>query len=308
MATEAEQSGQWHAAATHLGQLIAASPGDSALRRRGAEALGKLGDFDRSAEDLARLQASDLFHPDVIEAVTALAAWRRDATTFNAMSVRILALMGNRGLIRAFASRPDQFWLTVLAPSDSTRSHDVVAACDFVLQSSPDNPAWLGLRGAAGFRANQYEQARHDLRESIASYGKKLSESLARMPMLVKRPVVTEAAQVAPGCNEGTPREWVFLAMVEKRLGHPGEAKGWLAQTSKWLAMATHDPPDPAAFGGLSDPGSRAILRMNTADNVALPMGPVAEHFLGSWRQLLVLKVLEREATELIEGARRAPR
>jgi hypothetical protein len=71
--------------------------------------------------------------------------------------------------------------------------------------------------------------------------------------------------------------------------------------------MATHDPPDPAAFGGLSDPGSRAIVRMNAGGNVALKMRPVADHFLGSWRQLLAIKILEREATELIEGAGELP-
>jgi WD40 repeat protein/tetratricopeptide (TPR) repeat protein len=307
IASEAEQSGQWYAAATHLGQLIAARPHDSSLRRRRAEALARLGQFDRAAEDLARVQPSDLFHPDVFEARTVLAAWQRDATTYNAMSGRALALMGNRNLIRAFASRPDQFWLTVLAPSSSTRAQEVLAACDAVLESSPGNPAFLALHGAACFRCNRFERARQDLRESIASYGRKLSETVSRMPLFAKRPIVTDAAQVSPGCDEGTPREWVFLAMVEKRLGHVEAAKAWLAQTSKWLTMASHDPPDPAAFGGLSDPPSRAMVRMNAGGNVALTMRPLIEQFLGSWRQLLAIKVLEREATELIDGTGELP-
>jgi hypothetical protein len=219
------------------------------------------------------------------------------------MSARVLATMGNKSFIRAFASRPDQFWLTVLAPSSQTRAKEILEVCNIVLQSLPGNPAWLALRGAARYRAGELEPARQDLRESIASYGRSLSEAAARMPMLGKSAVVASAAEVAPGCTEGTPREWIILAMVEKRVGKVDEARGWLAQASNWIEMATHDPPDPAAFGGLSDPGTRVLLRVSAGNNVALKMHTVAEHFLGSWRQLLALKVLEREARDLIFGS-----
>ncbi len=306
-AMEAERYGRWHAAVVHLDPLVAASPGDSALLRRRAEALARIGRFDRAAEDFGRVRGGDLFHPDVRQAIAVLSAWCRDARAYQALSTTIFRSLPAVAFPARFISvGADLASPLVLAPVDAAWARELLALAERRLGASRDEPAPLAFRGAVRYRAGDVPGASRDLRDSVAAYGRKLRD-LSRFTR-VADPIVTDSTQVTPSCNEGTPREWVFLAMVEYRLGHVETARAWLVKTSHWLEMATRDPPDPAALGGLSDPGMRAILRMTRGVRMRPEMmGPGAsryltEPYLGTWRQLLALRVLVREATALVSG------
>jgi len=301
-------AGRWFAAVVHLDSLVAAAPNDASLRLRRGEALGRIGRLDRAAGDFAQSGKSHQFHPDVMEAIAVLAAWRRDPKICEVIGARIMDLTAPHRHIPGLAQQRDQLWLMVLAPSEAARARQILAVAESSASSSADDPAWLAARGGARYRAGDVEGAGRDLRESLAAYGRKLKAACRPMMMgAMTGSIVTDSAAVTPACDEGTPREWVFLAMVEHRVGHAETARAWLAKTSHWLEMAAHDPPDPAALGGLSDPGMRAILRMTAGVRMnPLLMGQnprfLTEPYLGSWRQLLALTVLVREAAALING------
>jgi tetratricopeptide (TPR) repeat protein len=76
----------------------------------------------------------------------------------------------------------------------------------------------------------------------------------------------------------GTAWDWLFLAMAHHRLGHAAEAKQWLAKAVQWIEKASNPKPDKAA-------------------GTPLP-----------WDQRLELKVLRREAEELILGKAAVPK
>jgi hypothetical protein len=312
-AAAAEAAGRWFAAVVHLDPLVAAAPEDGSLRIRRGEALGRIGRLDRAAVDFAHVGPSHRFHPDVIEAIAVLAAWRRDAPTFEAIGARITDLFAPGRGLAGMPQMPEQLRLLSLAPATPTRTQQTLAAAESGARAAPGDPVWLAVRGEARYRSGDFEGASDDLRESLAAYGRKLKA--VSQPTMVGAngdSIVIDSAAVTPACNEGTPREWSFLAMVERRLGHTETARAWLAKTSLWLELATRDPPDPAALGGLADPGMRAILRMTAGvrmNPILMGQNPrfLTEPYLGSWRQLLALKVLVREATAMINGADELP-
>lgn len=298
-AAEAERDWRWYAAVVHLDALVAAAPDDPAFRRRRAEVLARLGRFDRAAEDLKRLGPNDLNHPDVQEAIAVISAWLHDDRAHQAIGARL------SGLLR-FDSRSERGWLLVLSPGDGAGARAALGLAEMRLKTTPGDPGWLAVRGAARYRAGDLAGAEGDLKESVAAYGRKLRG----IPRFGGRneSVVTDAAQVTPACNEGTPREWVLLAMVEQRRGRHAVARAWLAKAAGWLELAQRDPPDPATLGGLSDPSTRSMLQMSPIATMRPDLfGPggfartFGEPYVGTWRQLLALRVLVRDASELID-------
>ena len=110
--------------------------------------------------------------------------------------------------------------------------------------------------------------------------------------------------------DEGTPADWLFLAMAEHHLGHPEVARARLDQAMRWLDQARRDPMHPSVLGAFSDPSARRLARM-AADGPMRPELPPslrgldpARLFLPNWRQMLTVEILRREAASLIGDPR----
>jgi tetratricopeptide (TPR) repeat protein len=82
-------------------------------------------------------------------------------------------------------------------------------------QTDADNPNVLNTLGAALYRAGRFDEAIRCL----------------------------EDAMKARGGGQGHPTDWPFLAMAHHRLGHPAEARRWLARLRDDRAIA--DPARP---------------------------------------------------------------
>ena len=74
--------------------------------------------------------------------------------------------------------------------------------------------------------------------------------------------------------NDGTPADWLFLAMAHHRLGRADEARKWLDKASRWIESHWAAEPGPAA-------------RQSS-----------------SWQLRLELRLLHREAMTLVNGPR----
>ena len=117
----------------------------------------------------------------------------------------------------------------------------------------------------------------------------------------------TGAVAATQDDDEGTPTDWLFLAMAEQQLNHTDEAGARLDQATRWIDQARRDPRHPWVLGAFSDPGGRQISRMTAGIQVLPGFAPTRRgksdpisYFMPTWRQMLVVEVLRREAASLI--------
>jgi tetratricopeptide (TPR) repeat protein len=96
--------------------------------------------------------------------------------------------------------------LAVLLPGTVKDLDKVVRLARVAVNSKPDEASYLGSLGAAFYRAGKYKDAREYLDRAVARHGK-----------------------------GGSVRTQLFLALAHQRLGHPAEAKTWLARAVKQL-------------------------------------------------------------------------
>jgi uncharacterized protein HemY len=103
--------------------------------------------------------------------------------------------------------------LAVLLPDTVKDFQEVVRLARVAVNSKPDDAGYLASLGAALYRAGKYQDAREYLDRDVVRHGM--------------------------GC---TVRTQLFLALVHQRLGHPAEAKTWLAGAVHQFE-ATKSPP-----------------------------------------------------------------
>ena len=95
--------------------------------------------------------------------------------------------------------------------------------------------------------------------------------------------------------------------MAEQQLNHTDEARARLDQATRWIDQARRDPRHPWVLSAFSDPGGRQISRMTAGIQVLPGFAPTRRgksdpisYFMPTWRQMLVVEVLRREAASLI--------
>jgi WD40 repeat protein/tetratricopeptide (TPR) repeat protein len=313
VASECETAGRWFAARVHLDAILAATPDDpepgrspAETYRRQGEALARLGEWDRAVADFARVVAESPLDVRAHEALVILLAYRGDRPAYQARCATLRRFVGPR------PSRSALEWidLMTLMPGGTDDPAGLIGAADAVAAvTTPGDAAPLATRGRACYRAERFKEAVRNLRESLAAYGRQLQGLQARglVGAAEGHAIAVYAAAVSPKGNAGTPFDWLFLALAEQRVGHTEAARAWLDEATRWIDQARRDPSHPSVLGGLSDPSSRALVRMMTGFQMRPELGPPGlggfsptQPYLPTWRQLLALEVLRREAASLI--------
>jgi predicted Zn-dependent protease len=103
--------------------------------------------------------------------------------------------------------------LAVLLPDTVKDFNGVIRLARVAVKSKPDEASYLGSSGAAFYRAGKYKDAREYLDRAVVRRGK-----------------------------GGSVRMQLFLALAHQRLGHPAEAKTWLARAVKQLEATKSAP------------------------------------------------------------------
>jgi WD40 repeat protein/tetratricopeptide (TPR) repeat protein len=163
---------------------------------RGA-AHAELGQWDRAAEDFRRIFTAD---PNKVQAAYSMAL--ADLAAGNAAAYR----KDCADILQRYSQWPNLTadmansiaWSCVLAPGAVADSARVVHLAEEAVKAGPGNAAFKNTLGAALYRAGQYDKA------------------LAQLDAAIKKQGV-----------EGTPGDWLFLALAHGRLGH-AEARQWL--------------------------------------------------------------------------------
>jgi tetratricopeptide (TPR) repeat protein len=300
---DCESLGQDFAALFHLQPLVDAAPDDPALRRRRAELSGRLGRWAEAEDDLGVFFARNPYDPDVVRGLAVLRARRGDRAGYRQLCGDLL-----RTAMRApspILAEP-ALQVATVAPGAVDDPAELVRLAERYAVSAPPR-VWgpLSVLGAARLRAGEIEESARDLREALAAYGRDLRQ---RAGLLARgTQFVTEAAAVTPECDQGTPRDWLFLAMAERRLGNLATARAWLEKASRWIELASLDPPDPSVLGGMGEPTQRALARVQSALGAALTARggvsrPGWRSHLPTWRQRLELSLLLEEAKAAVDG------
>jgi tetratricopeptide (TPR) repeat protein len=230
---EAENAGDWYAAAFHLRQLFEAEPASARDHYRCGLALAHLG---RKAEAAKELQAAldrkaDLYDREQAEAYAILEQWDAAARVYAAIVTPRIAFW-ETGLRYALVclARDDRAGYAATCSalleqhgkSDNPRAAMTAAwGCALVPQALPDlGPAVQAARraaearpkewgmhtvlGATLFRVGQQEEAVRELKQSI---------------------------ELDPA--GGWPMGFLLLAMAHHRLGKPAEARDWLEKATQ---------------------------------------------------------------------------
>ncbi len=111
------------------------------------------------------------------------------------------------------------------------------------------NPRMLGALAFVQYRAGHLEAARLSARKSIIAYAGR-----GRLPQLPGRKAQPDPQpeDVSPRRDDGTPREWLLMALVEARLGHAVAAAAWRDKAVGWLDRANMDPTHPDLLGAMN--------------------------------------------------------
>ena len=243
-AAECVQSAHWTSALWYLERLIAAKPNEWEWYAARAEVHDRLGraaereaDLDRAIQlgaggafllqlggDYARRDRWDkaiaCFNLAQERGPLLLEGWREQAlaqlrsSDIGAYGRLCRSLIAEAESISNVSFANEAAWMFVLGPNAVDDYERVLRLLSKALQPVPGietrRPAVLNTLGAALYRAGRYREAIDTLHEGM----------LARD-------------------GNGTPDDWVFLAMAHQQLGHTIEAKRWLEQVKKKLRVNT---------------------------------------------------------------------
>jgi WD40 repeat protein/tRNA A-37 threonylcarbamoyl transferase component Bud32/tetratricopeptide (TPR) repeat protein len=313
-AADSEMAGLAFAARVHLDGLIAAAPDDPdpglppirVYSRRG-EVLAELGEWDRAAADFAKVLMGSPVYPGARESLAVVQAFRGDHAAYRAACAPLLPSFQGA---RASVSSAEMEMVTLMPGALGNPEVIVNAAEQAMAASREGDPAPQAARGRAYYRAGRYGAAAQDLRASLATYARMTPSHLAARPARDGPPAPSAASGSAGATldgDEGTPSDWLFLAMAEQRLNHTEEARRRFDQATRWIDQARRDPRHPSVLGAFSDPTSRQIARMTVGIRVLPEFVPtmrgksdVLTQYMPTWRQMLILEILRREGASLM--------
>jgi tetratricopeptide (TPR) repeat protein len=233
-AAAAERRGSWFAAAFHLTRLLERTPGDAGLFARRGRAYAEqahwqpaLANFARASEleadntayryqhGLALLEQETIVTRAVSGACSVgLLAWPQGPGPLLSALPWVSRTTNRPGYRRLCAEMLERFGnttdapkaaavvsLAVLLPDAVQDFNEVIRLARVAVNSKPDDAGYLESLGGALYRAGQYQDARKYLDRAVVRHSQ--------------------------GGRVGTQ---LFLALVHQRLGHPAEAKAWLAR------------------------------------------------------------------------------
>lgn len=215
--------GNWFAAAFHLGRLIAAKPDHRPYFVQRGRAYFELEQWAKAAADYEQATQLDRGNDNL---------WHRSAY----LHLRAGNDAGYRALCPRFVAAFDPgkdcrianalAWTCVLGPDAGVAPDEIVRLAERGVAGAraeqPDKvPSYLNTLGAALFRAGRYDEAIQRLNDAIDAHG-----------------------------DDGTPSDWLFLAMAHHRQGHITDAREWLDVAVEWIEQQAFQK----ATGGDLDP------------------------------------------------------
>jgi WD40 repeat protein len=202
-AEAARAGGQWAAAAFHLARVSATDPPDLATRERRGRLHLLRADWERAYADYAALFAAT--EPDGSQAwldYARLLLLRHDYAGYGRLVPRMIAHCGTRSDLGN--PQPEEAQASVLAPGGTNDPVALVLFAERACEDSRNAPSALWSLSLAHYRAAQSDKA-------IA----RTDQAIARRPDMARK-------------------YWPVLALAHAQLGHPDEARRWLAQARNW--------------------------------------------------------------------------
>jgi tetratricopeptide (TPR) repeat protein len=278
-----EGMGQAERAVADYSTAIALDPKLAAARIKRGSAYNDLQQYDKAVADLNKLLELE---PQNVQgfllrgwAFAGLEQWDKASADFSKCvelnselappwHYRALVYLqrGDRGGFRKAcaamrehfrrSARPDAVhltvWTCIQVPDALEDWTPLTHWAEKTLTADPNNFDRLTVLGALLYRAGRFEEAARRLREADAAFRQ------------ANRPTMTIAST------------WLFLALAHERLGHPDEARQWLAKAVREIDQSQAEPA--------KDPSARM------------------------WNQRLSLGLFRREAEALIgRGDKRSP-
>ncbi len=297
IADESETSGDSFAALVHLDALISSAPEDPELRKRRANAEAELGRW-AAAADLKIVHDHKPAPLEVGLCCAALQARLGDRDAYRATCAGLLAVLNRKTpvttsvpIVQVVTLRPD-------GQDDPARLLTLLEHPAKYFASDSDFMSALAI---AQYRAGQYDAAHQSVRIAFAAYAQ-----ASRLPDNVSgqavRPTL-KAADISPERDDGTPRQWLLLALIEAKRNHTTVAAAWRAKAARWLDQATTDPSHPTVLGGMSAPWERLSIDMmrRRSDNYIFTFmeRKAMRRYIPTWRQIVELQLLREEADRL---------
>jgi WD40 repeat protein/tetratricopeptide (TPR) repeat protein len=115
-------------------------------------------------------------------------------------------------------------WTCVIGPKAVDHPNEIVVLATIAVRREPGNYHYLNTLGAALYRTGNYEEAYSRLTEAMSAHSKQ-----------------------APA-DGGAALDWLFLAMVQQRLGQAEDARKWFDKADAWIntnvPKLTENAPD----------------------------------------------------------------
>lgn len=203
------------AALFHAQRLVKLGPLNSTFHTRLADVFSEMGDWPRAQQSFA---TADLLMPNYFVNIYGIALTQfqlGNLKAYRQSCARMRALLNDKSPAAAIDV---VVWFCVIAPDVVSDSPKLVELVQRSLASANDQQRirMTNTLGAAQYRAGEFESARGSLQESIKRHS-------------------------APG-NTLLVEDYFFLSMVESRLGHPDEAREWLAKADALLVTQKTKP------------------------------------------------------------------
>ena len=200
----------WFGVAFHSSRLLDIRPDDWRSLGSRAHAEVELGQWRQAADDAAHsiaLGAND----HSVWFTRALASLQLgDTDVYRRTCASLLERINSEkrpGSVRDRGVQTnDDAWMCVLAPAAVADLDRVVRLAESAVAAQPGNGVFRNTLGAALYRSGRFQAALAELRK-----------------------------------QQGCPDDWLFLAMVQHRLGNAAEARSWLDKVTNWIAEAKHD-------------------------------------------------------------------
>jgi tetratricopeptide (TPR) repeat protein len=231
-ASAAERQENWYGAIFHLNRLLEAFPEDGILARRRGRAWAEFGDDVRADADYARAEARGAIRRaldwyDRGKVYLMQERWDRAAKYMNrAIELGLVdpsplydAALANlaAGDVAGYRKVCARMVAEHADEDDPDLCNTLAWACSVVPGAVDD---WaVPLRWAKYLDAQEKDYNMMNTSGALLYRAGRLDEALKRL-----------TAAVEKNSKVGTPHDWVFLAMVEHRLGHADAARRWLAK------------------------------------------------------------------------------
>jgi WD40 repeat protein len=208
-ATECAITGDWFAQAWQLSKRIELEGANASLMEQRAQCYAELGRWTFAAADFDQAQEWGLRDPEGQYRRALLCLGREDNEGYRKICEQLTAKLGQLSDANAINSA---IWTCLLFPDALPDMTPLVRAGEQLLASGQRSSAMLNTLGITYYRAGEYDAAIEHL----------------------------EAAVKAER-GEGTPWDWLFLAMAHHRLGHGDDARKWHEQAIGWIDRETNE-------------------------------------------------------------------